>query len=840
MTVAAARRVRRRFPRRSPSRIVPCPDPHDPKKKPSEAMKKKLSITQILAVLVLPVLVGLAVFGAVSPMRAQAESVSAALVNLDEPATLPDGSTMPAGRLLAGRLLEPDTALTAASSTGATEDTLDFTVVGQSDADAGLAEGAYDAVVVIPQGFSDAVASTLGGTPADATVQVRTNDASSRTVGALTQQVVGAASQSLGTTITVGYLDSSLTSMTTLGSSLSEAADGASAIADGAGTAQSGASALADGATTASTGADELSDGLSALASGAERLSGGAQSLSGGVSQLSSGASTLSSGASTVASGTRQLADGTSLAARGAAALSTGVSDYAGGVRQVYDSMTTPQTGASQSLVDGAATAASGAASLAAGVDEVVGGLEQVRGEDGVNSQNLNQTVSAYVTTVQEVAGSCDMQEATCQQLKGALAALSAQGVTSKTVVGGVEWYTGGVDTLHAGVTAPDPATGLTLAGGAAKLADGSRAVAGGVAAVAGGIDANLLGENADALTSGATALARNLSEGAGSAAQLAAGASQVSSGAASLASGAAQAVDGASDLADGAGVLSANAQTAAQGASALSTGIARLEDGAHELASGMLPLASGSGDLADQLQSGADQVPSFTDARADALADALAQPVGVDAQTLGDVSVRASIAPAAASVALWIAGLAVVLLLGVMSARTVEAAMSPVRVLGTSLRPALVLALVQALLVAVVLAIWGGGLGSPAGTVGLLVLGAVTMTVVHSALVAALGTKMGAAASVLLLVVQVASLDALFPGAGQNGFFGAVRAVLPLPALEAALQNRLVGPIGSGAGGSVAILVAWLAVSAVVAVAGVMRRRSTTVAEIRSAIAHA
>jgi putative membrane protein len=825
-------------------------------------MKKKLSITQILTVLVLPVLVGLAVFGAVSPMRAQAESVSAALVNLDEPATLLDGSTMPAGRLLAGRLLEPDTALTAASSTGATEDTLDFTVVGQSDADAGFAEGAYDAVVVIPQGFSDAVASTLAGTPADATVQVRTNDASSRTVGTLTQQVVGAAAQSLGTTITVGYLDSSLASMTTLGSSLSEAADGASAIADGAGAAQSGASALADGATTASTGADELSDGLGALASGAARLSGGAQSLSGGVSLLSSGANTLSSGASTVASGTRQLADGTSLAAQGTATLSTGVSDYTGGVRQAYDSMTTPQAGASQSLVDGAGTAAAGATALSAaiGTDNdtladgtVVGTLstlsansEDLRGEEVTADQVTQYLLNGQLDKLSGVngyTGAVDALAANCVALGGgntvcsALAQLSS---TSGELRTGVSTYTGGVDALHAGVTAPDPATGLTLAGGAAKLADGSRTVAGGVAAVADGIDANLLGENADALTSGATALARNLSEGAVSAAQLAAGASQVSNGATSLASGAAQAVGGASDLADGAGVLSANAQTAAQGASALSTGIARLEDGAHELASGIPSLASGSGDLADQLQSGADQVPSYTDARAGALADALAQPVGVDAQTLDDVSVRASIAPAAASVALWIAGLAVVLLLGVMSARTVEAAMSPVRVLGASLRPALVLALVQALLVAVVLAIWGGGLGSPAGTVGLLVLGAVTMTVVHSALVAALGTKMGAAASVLLLVVQVASLGALFPGAGQNGFFGVVRAVLPLPALEAVLQNRLVGPIGSGAGGSVAILVAWLAVSAVVAVMGVMRRRSTTVAEIRSAIVHA
>jgi putative membrane protein len=797
-------------------------------------------ISQIVAILILPVLVGLAVLGAVSPSPAS-ESVSAALVNQDEPVTTSDGSTMPAGRLLTGRLLEPSSALTEESTTAATDDTLDFSVVGKSDAEVGLDDGTYDAIVVIPEDFSRNIVGTLEGTPTDATVQVRTNDTTSQAIGELTQQVVSAAASSLGTTITVGYLDASFASMTDLHSSLSQAADGAGDLADGAETMADGLDSAAGGASQVTSGASDLSEGMNALQSGASRLSSGADDLSSGMSTLASGAMTLASGASDVASGASDLADGASDVASGAATVADGVDAYTDGVQQVYDGMTTPQDGASQSLVDGAKSAADGAAALQAaiGTDSdtaasgtVLGALNDLSGQSGY----LNSSVGEYTKKVDDLSTSCATLGGSAP-ICGALEQLSE---SSDDLRKGVAGYTDGVDKLHTTVTTVDPATGVDLAGATQALATGTAGVSDGVSKVSTGIDINLLGTTSAKLDSGSRQLASALAQASGGASTLASGVASVSSGASTLADGTSSAASGASDLASGASDLDSGVSDASSGASALATGAAQLDDGVRQLDAGAPALANGSKTLSSQLSKGASQIPTHSSDEASDLADSLAQPVSVDVHEEANTSTRAGVAPAATSTALWIAGLTVILLLGVMSSRSVDAAMSPMRVLGTGLRPALVLAVVQALLMAAVLAIWGGGLGSPAGTVGLLVLGAVTMTVVHSALMAALGTKMGAAASVLLLVVQVASLDALFPGAGQNGFFGVVRAVLPLPALEAALQNRLVGPIGSGAGGSVAILVAWLAVSAVVAVMGVMRRRSTTVAEIRSAIAHA
>ena len=55
---------------------------------------------------------------------------------------------------------------------GATTDTLDYSVVTADAAAQGLSDGTYDVVITIPEGFSQAVVDTLGGTPSDATVVV--------------------------------------------------------------------------------------------------------------------------------------------------------------------------------------------------------------------------------------------------------------------------------------------------------------------------------------------------------------------------------------------------------------------------------------------------------------------------------------------------------------------------------------------------------------------------------------------------------------------------------------------------------------------------------------------
>ena len=66
--------------------------------------RRSLILTVLIALV--PALAGLVVVRAATTPAASAATIPAAVVNLDTPATAPDGSTLPAGRLLVGRLIE--------------------------------------------------------------------------------------------------------------------------------------------------------------------------------------------------------------------------------------------------------------------------------------------------------------------------------------------------------------------------------------------------------------------------------------------------------------------------------------------------------------------------------------------------------------------------------------------------------------------------------------------------------------------------------------------------------------------------------------------------------------
>ena len=157
--------------------------------------RRSLILTVLIALV--PALAGLVVVRAATTPAASAATIPAAVVNLDTPATAPDGSTLPAGRLLVGRLTDPGTALTAKSATGATTERLDYSVVTQDTAAEGLTDGTYEAVITIPAGFSQAIASTLGGTPEQAAVEVETSQSSASAAGAVSQAAVSSAVDSL-------------------------------------------------------------------------------------------------------------------------------------------------------------------------------------------------------------------------------------------------------------------------------------------------------------------------------------------------------------------------------------------------------------------------------------------------------------------------------------------------------------------------------------------------------------------------------------------------------------------------------------------------------------------
>ena len=938
-------------------------------------MTRRSIILAILVILV-PALAGFMVVSAATAPKAKAASIPAAVVNLDSPATTSDGTTMPAGRLLLGRLTNPDAALTASSSTGATTDTLDYSVVTADAAAQGLSDGTYDVVITIPEGFSQAVVDTLGGTPSDATVDVQTNGTASPEVGAASQEIVSAAAASLGTTVSVAYLNASLTSLSDMKDQLGRAAggadrlstgadslesgaddlstgadqasQGATTLADGLNRLESGADELADGTSSASSGAADLSDGASSLSSGASTLADGADSVDSGASSLSSGASTLADGAATVDSGASTLATGTSN-------LSTGVDSYVTGVTGARDALTVPQNGAAASLVDGAAQLAggvdsytsgvdqlhqrltatdpatgtnlvTGASSLADGANRLEGGIDSyTSGVDTLASQ-ANQAGTGLETAYRQCVSDHGEQDATCQYLAastagmgrstdvydpatgantdgsratmlgvlntlsstapgspragltsgasevatgasglskaigtdpsstdpttvvGALGALSDQSEILSDAASAVSTGLGGSTDVYdptdpssatlAGVLNTLVSQGSNLTAGASNLSSGASTLSGGASTLSS--SASTLSSGASSLSGGTSRLstgANSLSNGASTLAdgtsQLSSGASSLSTGATRLSGGADTLSQGLSRLETGASSLAAGTTSAADGATTLSDGVSSLSSGATQLSDGASTLSTGADDLSTGLSTTEDSVPSYTDQQAADLAAALAQPVSVDTSAAGSARPETSAAPAAIAIASWIGALVVVSGLGLMTRRRVEAPMSPARLAGASLKPAVGLALVQAPVLIGVVVLAGARTGSVGPAVLLTAVGAVAMTVLHAALMAVFGPRGGAAVSLLALVAQ----GVLVLGGSAARASGALL-VAPVGVLHSALSGLMLGTVGEGVSAATAVLLAWAAASALAMTLAVRRRRSTSVEALRRELA--
>ena len=938
-------------------------------------MTRRSIILAILVILV-PALAGFMVVSAATAPKAKAASIPAAVVNLDSPATTSDGTTMPAGRLLLGRLTDPDAALTASSSTGATTDTLDYSVVTADAAAQGLSDGTYDVVITIPEGFSQAVVDTLGGTPSDATVDVQTNGTASPEVGAASQEIVSAAAASLGTTVSVAYLNASLTSLSDMKDQLGRAAGGADRLSTGADSLESGADDLSTGADQASqgattladglnrleSGADELTDGTSSASSGAADLSDGASSLSSGASTLAdgadsvdSGASSLSSGASTLADGAATVDSGASTLATGTSNLSTGVDSYVTGVTGARDALTVPQNGAAASLVDGAAQLAggvdsytsgvdqlhqrltatdpatgtnlvTGASSLADGANRLEGGIDSyTSGVDTLASQ-ANQAGTGLETAYRQCVSDHGEQDATCQYLAastagmgrstdvydpatgantdgsratmlgvlntlsstapgspragltsgasevatgasglskaigtdpsstdpttvvGALGALSDQSETLSDAASAVSTGLGGSTDVYdptdpssatlAGVLNTLVSQGSNLTAGASNLSSGASTLSGGASTLSS--SASTLSSGASSLSGGTSRLstgANSLSNGASTLAdgtsQLSSGASSLSTGATRLSGGADTLSQGLSRLETGASSLAAGTTSAADGATTLSDGVSSLSSGATQLSDGASTLSTGADDLSTGLSTAEDSVPSYTDQQAADLAAALAQPVSVDTSAAGSARPETSTAPAAIAIASWIGALVVVSGLGLMTRRRVEAPMSPARLAGASLKPAVGLALVQAPVLIGVVVLAGARTGSVGPAVLLTAVGAVAMTVLHAALMAVFGPRGGAAVSLLALVAQ----GVLVLGGSAARASGALL-VAPVGVLHSALSGLMLGTVGEGVSAATAVLLAWAAASALAMTLAVRRRRSTSVEALRRELA--
>lgn len=473
----------------------------------------------LLGILLLPVVIGGILVAALQNPTQRLDSMTAAIVNLDEPVTV-DGQYTPLGRQLAAGLVD---------GTDELDSNLDWVISNEGDAADGLEDGTYQAVITIPAEFSAAAMSgplAISGEasePEQAMIEVTTPDDSLIADDLISAQIASAAASAMGSQLSEATLENVLVGFSTMGEQLGEAADGATRLADGASQAAEGAAALPEGATSLADGVSQLGSGASDLGSGASQLADGASQLAGGAGQIANGAGSLAGGLDTIADSTRE-------AGSGAIQLGQGLS---AGSAELAENGLVP---------DELFAAASGAQQATSGVAAGVSGL----------SQQLTALVEMCdpATTPELCAG--------LAQAAGTAGALIEPSAGAAAAAAGTSTGLGAFDEA---ATAELSGQLGTAGAAASALGDGLGQLAAGVDQSADG--ARDLGSGARGISSGAADLGSGVGQLADGAGALSSGAGQLADGATQLADGSTELVDGLSELAGGTEELAGGLATA-------------------------------------------------------------------------------------------------------------------------------------------------------------------------------------------------------------------------------------------------------------------------------------
>jgi putative membrane protein len=412
---------------------------------PTPRMRRRTKIAivvlAILGVILTPLAVNALFAGALSDADSNLSSIPAAVVNNDKmtTTTAADGTerTNFAGRGLV-------TELTGDGTTG-----FDWQVTNSDDAEKGLEDGTYYAVLTIPENFS-ATLDTMGtADPKQGLIDITTDDSHGYLSGIVASTVASAVQAGFGQQITATVVNGIYTSFGGVATSLSDAAGGATQLATGADALASGATQLGDGGAQLTDGLTQYTGGVSSLASGLDQVatqtaplaqlpagissyvgnvdvalqnlnnalaevqgnptvSPGAQialgTAQGYLQQLSSGGQGGSqllgstAGLGALPSGIAEVASGADALAANGPALVTGAQGLTDGAQQLA-------SGATQ-LGDGARTLASG---LQSGADQISASSSDSAGGDGATGDTssaadvIAQPVKVDVTTLNQV-----------------------------------------------------------------------------------------------------------------------------------------------------------------------------------------------------------------------------------------------------------------------------------------------------------------------------------------------------------------------------------------------------------------------------------------------------
>lgn len=771
-------------------------------------LKKPAFIIVMLGVSLIPALYNVIFLSSMWDPYGKVSDLPVAVVNQDKAVTA-SGKTLSIGEDVVSSLKE--------------NKNLDFHFVSKEDAQNGLEKGDYYMVVTLPSDLSERAASILTDNPQQMKIDYQTSSGHSFIAGKMSDSAMTSLKQTVAQNVTDTYTSALFKNMGDLKTGLVKASDGAQQLASGSQQLGSGSQTIADNLRTLNQATSKLSSGAAQFNTGLQTYTGSVAQVSSGLGSLSNGINTYANGVSTVAAGANQLSGRSAdllggvqqltQSGDGVQALSTGVTNLNTGLATLKSSVDTTLANNQQNVSDLAngltqlnASIQAAASDSAVSTDSIEASLTSIAASAQAIINNNQDSKAAALASVQGTSAYQGLSSEAKAEIDAAVSASQAgSDQSAQTILSEIDTMRASLETIKGAsqtkLSQLESASNQVLPQASSMingLYNGLSTVSTSLGSASGGANQLVAGVDTlnEKLTTGATQLEQGVTSYTNAVGQLSEGTSALASKNPDLLANTTKLANGAAQLTDKSPELTSSFGKLADGTNQLASGTEKLADGSSALTDNLSKLTVGTSDLSNGLSDAGDKLSAVSTKEDNA--KTLADPLTLSKTDENKVEKNGiGMAPYMISVALFVAAISTNIIFS-----TLPSGQEP-RTKRDWLKARIevngVISVVAGVLVYGAVHLIGLSANHEWATLGLIVLASMTFMALVTALVT-WDSKLGAFASLILLLLQLASSAGTYPLELTSKIFQVINPWLPMSYSVSGLRQTISmnGQIGS------------------------------------------
>ena len=771
-------------------------------------LKKPAFIIVMLGVSMIPALYNVIFLSSMWDPYGKVSDLPVAVVNQDKAVTA-SGKTLSIGEDVVSSLKE--------------NKNLDFHFVSKEDAQNGLEKGDYYMVVTLPSDLSERAASILTDNPQQMKIDYQTSSGHSFIAGKMSDSAMTSLKQTVAQNVMDTYTSALFKNMGDLKTGLVKASDGAQQLASGSQQLGSGGQTIADNLRTLNQATTKLSSGAAQFNTGLQTYTGSVAQVSSGLGSLSNGINTYANGVSTVATGANQLSGRSAdllggvqqltQSGDGVQALSTGVTNLNTGLATLKSSVDTTLANNQQNVNDLAtgltqlnASIQAAASDSAVSTDSIEASLTSIAASAQAIINNNQDAKAAALASVQGTSAYQGLSSEAKAEIDAAVSASQAgSDQSAQTILSEIDTMRASLETIKGAsqtkLSQLESASNQVLPQASSMingLYNGLSTVSTSLGSASGGANQLVAGVDTlnEKLTTGATQLEQGVTSYTNAVGQLSEGTSALASKNPDLLANTTKLANGAAQLTDKSPELTSSFGKLADGTNQLASGTEKLADGSSALTDNLSKLTVGTSDLSNGLSDAGDKLSTVSTKEDNA--KTLADPLTLSKTDENKVEKNGiGMAPYMISVALFVAAISTNIIFS-----TLPSGQEPKTKrdwLKARIEVNGVISVVAGVLVYGAVHLIGLSANHEWATLGLIVLASMTFMALVTALVT-WDSKLGAFASLILLLLQLASSAGTYPLELTSKIFQVINPWLPMSYSVSGLRQTISmnGQIGS------------------------------------------